>query len=335
MAGHSPQFDKLQAQLNAGFEKIFGLKFNQAQKEILKQTFKPDDGYVIGVDPATGQFIGAHGLTNEPGTIAAVTQGAGSFVLETTAKGHDDYAPDIHYGSTASAVYAGIGDGQGSTYKRVAEYYGLTEAEIGAFVRANDAGVPFEQLADVLALIDIPHTGKMTPDRQKIEVKLLAQLHVLATEAHSKKNKAATGFNIYAGIEKAGTGWVGQKAKINTALAMEHMNAAINAQYKSAAFAKTMKAKAKVSIGSVSSKMDDLSDDFYSEWNPKPKSKLLWTPGAKEPEKLTGCATVATHLGGLLVTVSWSGSAPGPSQLTPMLALPPGETLPGTGIVTP
>lgn len=315
MAGHSPQFDKLQAQLNAGYEKIFGLKFN-----------KPGAKYIVGVDPATGEFVGAHGLANEPGTIAAVTQGAGSFVLETTAKGHDDYAPDIHYGSTASAVYAGIGDGQGSTYKRVAEYYGLTEAEISAFVHANDAGVPFEQLADVLALIDIPHTGKMTPDRQKIENKLLEQLNTLAAEANAKK-KAYSAFNVYEGIKAAKSGWGGANGP--------PMKQAIDQVFQSAALVKTMKPKAKVWIGCVSAKVEDFDDPHFGQFKAPPTSKLLWTPGKKEPEKFTGCATVATHLGGLLVTVSWSGSAAKPSQLTPMLALPPGEIFPGTGIVTP
>lgn len=71
-------------------------------------------------------------------------------------------------------------------YTKFSERYGFTTAETAAIVQANDRGATFEQIADVIASVPIPHTTQYTPDRKKLEVELLVKLADLAGVARAQ-----------------------------------------------------------------------------------------------------------------------------------------------------
>lgn len=79
--------------------------------------------------------------------------------------------------------------GESLVYERVAAHYGLSEKELDAFVRANDRGATFAELAEVLAQAEIPHTRQMTPDRLRIEAATVKRIKAL----HRKVRKRAKG----------------------------------------------------------------------------------------------------------------------------------------------
>lgn len=53
-----------------------------------------------------------------------------------------------------------------NAYSRVQAYYGLTWGQVACFVAANDHGLPFKALREVLAALPVPHTRKLTPDAE-------------------------------------------------------------------------------------------------------------------------------------------------------------------------
>ncbi len=65
-------------------------------------------------------------------------------------------------------------------YREFADYYGLTNKELQAFVRANDRGATSEQLADALEAAPVPHSRRSTEQRAKDEAALVAALDALA-----------------------------------------------------------------------------------------------------------------------------------------------------------
>lgn len=72
--------------------------------------------------------------------------------------------------------------GAAQEYERFAREYGLTEREVTAFVRANDSGVPFPVLAEILDAAPVPRTTQPTARRLEDEARLVAQLEKVAAE---------------------------------------------------------------------------------------------------------------------------------------------------------
>jgi hypothetical protein len=69
---------------------------------------------------------------------------------------------------------------------RTARRYGLTSAEVEAFVQANDNGVSFEELADILESAPTPRSKNASPEREKFAHELIAKLNAATLKAREQ-----------------------------------------------------------------------------------------------------------------------------------------------------